>query len=179
MNSLFIEKEQALGNKIRTTFDIQYGETQTSQACQTEIQNVSKNLELVVLHSKPFVFQSTRVPLIECSAQTDVTTSIVDFMARGAQKYERLMQLGHIMPDFGKQSFDKRTVAAYVEELINLNQKDLHLFNKRMQNLNEIPKLKVQHISPQESSRKSKNKKDDGRNIKSMVNVNKITLSQM
>mgnify|MGYP006922986800 CR=1 FL=1 len=62
---------------------------------------MSKNLELVVVHDRPFNFLNARVPRVECSAQTDITPNIIEFITKGAQKYERLMLLGLIKPDFG------------------------------------------------------------------------------
>ena len=54
MKGLFMEQESKLYQKIKTSQDLNYGEDKCHESCQTEIRNVTKNLELVTLHEKPF-----------------------------------------------------------------------------------------------------------------------------
>lgn len=80
-----------------STQDVYYGEQQVHQECQTEIQNATtRNLQLQIIHDRPFNFQSQKVPVLDQTSQTEVTSTIIDFIAGGAQKFEQLHMFGLI-----------------------------------------------------------------------------------
>ena len=117
LESLIVQHEDGLQERIESVFDSNYGTVQVNQECQTEIRNaISRNLDLQIIHDKPFNFQSTRPPSLDVEVQTDVTQTIVDFIASGAQKYEQIHVLGLIQAiDVRKQHVNEEPVENYIE----------------------------------------------------------------
>lgn len=74
LESLIVLHEDSLQERIESVFDSNYGTVQVNQECQTEIRNaISRNLDLQIIHEKPFNYQSTRPPSLDVEVQTDVT----------------------------------------------------------------------------------------------------------
>lgn len=70
---------------MKAAYAVDYGENQKNAICQTEIQNaVNRNLELIIVHDKPYKSQSIKPPQHDTNCQTSITTNIIDFMAGGA-----------------------------------------------------------------------------------------------
>ena len=96
MDSAMQINQEAVNKLTDKGLDVNHGMRAIDQSCQTEVQGVSKTIDLVIVYDKAVNWQSTSLPMSEQGIQTNISGTVIDFLANGSKKYENVVKNGLI-----------------------------------------------------------------------------------